>query len=310
MVEAESMRVAVIDCGTNAIRLLIADVDSVGVHDFHRAMRTVRLGEGVDHTGEFSAAALDRTFAACREYAVLIAAAGVERLRFVATSASRDVKNRQAFVDGVLDILQVKPEVISGKEEATLSFTGALMGLPHVDRPVLVVDIGGGSTEFVYGDTTPEAIASVDMGCVRMTERHIRSDPPAELEMEHIRSDVERMIEEAGRHVPLRRARSLVGLAGSVTTVAAMALDLSTYDAERIHGSVISQDEVARVAHLLAEMSSEQRAGLPFMHPGRVDVIASGAAILAAIMAATKAPAVVVSEHDILDGMAAALAAD
>jgi exopolyphosphatase/guanosine-5'-triphosphate,3'-diphosphate pyrophosphatase len=310
MVEAKPVRVAVIDCGTNAIRLLIADVDAVGVHDLHRTMRTVRLGEGVDHTGEFSAAALDRTFAACREYADLIAAAGVERLRFVATSASRDVKNREAFVDGVLDILEVKPEVISGQEEATLSFTGALMGLPHVDRPVLVVDIGGGSTEFVYGDTTPEAIASVDMGCVRMTERHIRSDPPAELEMDQVRTDVDRMIEEAGRHVPLRRARSLVGLAGSVTTVAAMALDLPTYDAERIHGSVISRDDVERVAHLLAEMSSEQRAELPFMHPGRVDVIVSGAAILAAIMAATKADAVVVSEHDILDGMAAALAAD
>jgi len=310
MVEAEPVRVAVIDCGTNAIRLLIADVDAVGVHDLHRTMRTVRLGEGVDHTGEFSAAALDRTFAACREYADLIAAVGVERLRFVATSASRDVKNREAFVDGVLDILQVKPEVISGQEEATLSFTGALMGLPHVDRPVLVVDIGGGSTEFVYGDTTPEAIASVDMGCVRMTERYVRSDPPAELEMDQVRTDVERMIEEAARQVPMTRARSLVGLAGSVTTVAAMALDLPTYDAELIHGSVISRVEVERVAHLLAEMSSEQRAELPFMHPGRVDVIASGAAILAAIMAATKADAVVVSEHDILDGMAAALAAD
>jgi exopolyphosphatase / guanosine-5'-triphosphate,3'-diphosphate pyrophosphatase len=310
VVGATSVRVGVIDCGTNAIRLLIADVDDAGVKDRVRTMRTVRLGEGVDSTGEFSAAALERTFQACREYAELIADARVERVRFVATSASRDVTNRRVFIEGVHDILNVTPEVISGQEEATLSFTGALMGLPEIHRPVLVVDIGGGSTEFVFGDAAPQAIASVDMGCVRMTERHIRSDPPTQAQMDQIRTDVHRLITQAGQTVPLHNARTLVGLAGSVTTVAAMAMDLSSYDAELIHGSVIARPDVERVAAQLAAMSSGQRAALPFMHPGRVDVIASGAAILAAVMSATQADTVVVSEHDILDGMAAALAAD
>jgi len=301
------MRVAAIDCGTNAIRLLIADVLDGKVRDIWREMRTVRLGEGVDEHGVFSNGALERTFAACDAYAAIIESHDVEALHFVATSASRDVANRDVFMAGVQQRLGVSPEVISGEREAQLSFRGALQGLPNIQRPVLVVDIGGGSTEFVFGTTGPEFIASMNMGCVRMTERHVQCDPPSETEMAALLADVNALIDQAAELVPVRQAASLVGLAGSVTTVAAMVLNLPTYDADRIHGSRISRADVLRVARQLAEMSSAKRAALPFMHPGRVDVIASGAAILAAIMVAAGAEEVVASEHDILDGIALTL---
>lgn len=302
------MRVAAIDCGTNAIRLLVAEVEAGTVRDVVREMRTVRLGEGVDQYGVFQAAALVRTFAACDEYADYLN--GVEALRFVATSASRDVANRDAFIAGVYERLGVEPEIISGEEEANLSFRGALQGLPDVNSPTLVVDIGGGSTEFVLGTASPEYIASVNMGCVRMTERHVRSNPVTSAEISAITADVNAMIEQASTHVPFADARSLVGLAGSVTTVAAMALDLPSYDASRIHGAEISRVAVERVTKELIAMTSTQRAALPFMHPGRVDVIVSGATILAAVMQAVDAPVVLASEHDILDGIALSLGGD
>jgi exopolyphosphatase / guanosine-5'-triphosphate,3'-diphosphate pyrophosphatase len=302
------MRVAAIDCGTNAIRLLIADVLGGQVRDVWREMRTVRLGEGVDQFGEFTSGALERTFAACDVYAALIAEYGAVKLRFVATSASRDVANRDVFTSGIQERLGITPEVITGEQEADLSFRGALQGLPDIARPVLVVDIGGGSTEFVLGTTEPQFSASVNMGCVRMTERHVRHDPPSPSEIAAMLDDVNRMIEQAAEVVPFDQAVSLVGLAGSVTTVAAMALNLPTYDADRIHGARISRAEVLRVTQELVAMSGSERAALPFMHPGRVDVIASGASILSAIMVAVGAAEVVASEHDILDGMASALA--
>ena len=305
------MRVAAIDCGTNSIRLLVADVAEGTLVDVDRRMEIVRLGEGVDRTGRFSDAALERTFAACDQYADAIAQWGAERVRFVATSASRDVANRAAFVDGVRARLGVEPDVISGFEEAHLSFTGAIRGLDSTlaAQPRLVVDIGGGSTEFVLGDESPDQAISVDIGCVRMTERHLRSDPPAQSEIDAAVHDIDAAVARAAASVALDRARSLIGVAGTVTTVAALALGLPAYDPEILHGSVITADQVDEVTAALLSMPRAERAVLPVMHPGRVDVIAGGALVLRAIVRATGQARVVVSEHDILDGIAWAITA-
>jgi exopolyphosphatase/guanosine-5'-triphosphate,3'-diphosphate pyrophosphatase len=300
------MTLAGIDCGTNAVRLLVADVDQHGrLHEYARLMEIVRLGEGIDRTGEFSAAALDRTFTALDEYARVMADLGVTQARFVATSASRDARNKEVFVDGVRGRLGIEPEVISGTEEAALSFAGAVRGLPPgmVAPPPLVVDIGGGSTEFVLGHERPEHSSSVDIGCVRMTERHLHSDPPTAQEIEATWRDVEAAVADAGSRVPFPEAGCLVGLAGTVTTVSAMAMDLPEYDATILHGSVISVDEVADVTQRLLAMTKAERAALPFMHPGRVDVIAGGAMVLLAALRAAKQDRVIVSETDILDGI-------
>ncbi len=300
------MSLAAIDCGTNSVRLLIADVDDDGVlHEHIRIMRIVRLGEGIDRTGEFSRAALDRLFAALDEFAGIMAGHGVERTRFVATSASRDARNRDEFLGGVAARIGVEPEVIPGTEEAALSFIGSLRGLPAgvVTTPALVVDIGGGSTEFVLGTDAPEFAVSVDVGCVRMTERHLVSDPPTAEEVAATRADIRAAVALAAQSVPFDRARSVVGLAGSVTTVAAMALDLPEYDEEILHGSVISSAQVHDVAERFTVMTKAERAALPYMHPGRVDVIAGGAMVLDEVLRATGADEVVVSETDILDGI-------
>jgi len=306
-------RSAAIDCGTNSIRLLIADVDADRgtAVDVVREMTVVRLGEGVDATGAFSASALERTFAACRTYAELLRDAGSPPMRFVATSASRDVSNRTEFIDGVHTILGVRPEVISGQEEGALSFAGATAGIPlGAASPFLVVDIGGGSTEFVLGAHAPTHRASVDVGCVRMTERHLAGDPPTPEQVAAARIDIDAAIARAGAVVPFAEAATLVGLAGSVTTVAALALDLPAYDAEAIHHSRIPVADVRAVSDALLVMSRAQRAALPVMHPGRVDVIGAGALVLRRIMDVTGAAEVLVSEHDILDGVARSVAAD
>ncbi|MFF0445558.1 exopolyphosphatase [Streptomyces sp. NPDC004609] len=302
-------RVAAIDCGTNSIRLLVADADPATgtLVELERRMTIVRLGQGVDRTGRLAPDALDRTFTACRDYAEAIKAHGAERIRFVATSASRDAENRDDFVRGVLDILGVEPEVITGDQEAEFSFTGATGELPgHEER--LVVDIGGGSTEFVIGREHVEAARSVDIGCVRLTERHIRHDPPSAAELAAVRADVDAALDLAEETVPLRGARTLVGLAGSVTTVAGIALALDAYDSEAIHHSRISRDTVAKITRSLAASTHEERAAIPVMHPGRVDVIVSGALVLLAIMERVGAAEVIVSEHDILDGIAWSIA--
>ncbi|MFD4483447.1 exopolyphosphatase [Streptomyces sp. NPDC058471] len=301
-------RVAAIDCGTNSIRLLVADADprTGELVDLDRRMTIVRLGQGVDKTGRLAPEALERTFAACREYAEVIKEHGAERLRFVATSASRDAENRDDFVRGVLDILGVEPEVISGDQEAEFSFTGAtkeLAGSDHLAKPYLVVDIGGGSTEFVVGDDEVSAARSVDVGCVRLTERHIRTDPPAPAELDAVRADITAALDLAEQTVPIGAARTLVGLAGSVTTVAAIALGLDAYDSAAIHHSRISYEQVSEIAARLARATHDERAAIPVMHPGRVDVIVSGALVLLSIMDRTGAREVVVSEHDILDGI-------
>ncbi|WP_155053983.1 Ppx/GppA phosphatase family protein [Streptomyces blattellae] len=307
-------RVAAIDCGTNSIRLLVADCDpeTGELVDLDRRMTIVRLGQGVDRTGRLAPEALERTFAACREYAAVIKEHGAERLRFVATSASRDAENRDEFVRGVLDILGVEPEVISGDQEAEFSFTGAtkeLAGSDHLDKPYLVVDIGGGSTEFVVGEEHVRAARSVDVGCVRMTERHlvrdgVVSDPPGEQQIAAMRADIEAALDLAEETVPLREARTLVGLAGSVTTVSAIAQDLPEYDSVAIHHSRVSHDRVREITERLLHSTHAERAAIPSMHPGRVDVIGAGALVLLAIMERIGAEEVVVSEHDILDGIA------
>ncbi|GHB40903.1 hydrolase [Streptomyces xanthochromogenes] len=302
-------RVAAIDCGTNSIRLLVADADTATgeITDLDRRMTIVRLGQGVDRTGRLAPEALERTFAACREYAAVIKDLGAERLRFVATSASRDAENRDDFVRGVLGILGVEPEVISGDQEAEFSFVGATKELDG-DDDYLVVDIGGGSTEFVVGSAGVEAARSVDVGCVRMTERHHPGDPATPEQIAAIRADIEAALDLAEQTVPLREPRTLVGLAGSVTTVAAIALGLSAYDSAALHHARISYEEVAAVTGRLLASTHEERAAIPVLHPGRIDVIGAGALVLQAVMERTGAREVVVSEHDILDGIAWSIA--
>ncbi|MFE1439452.1 exopolyphosphatase [Streptomyces sp. NPDC058739] len=307
-------RVAAIDCGTNSIRLLVADADPATgeLGDLDRRMTIVRLGQGVDRTGRLAPEALERTFAACREYAAVIKEHGAERLRFVATSASRDAENRDDFVRGVLDILGVEPEVITGDQEAEFSFTGAtreLTGRADLRRPFLVVDIGGGSTEFVVGEEHVRAARSVDIGCVRMTERHLAhegqvTDPPAEAQITAMRADIEAALDLAEETVPLREAHTLVGLAGSVTTVSAIAQRLPEYDSAAIHHSRVSYDTVREITGRLLNSTHAERAAIPSLHPGRVDVIAAGALVLLSVMERIGAAEVVVSEHDILDGIA------
>ncbi|OIK07321.1 Ppx/GppA phosphatase family protein [Streptomyces monashensis] len=311
-------RVAAVDCGTNSIRLLVADCDPATgeLVDLDRRMTIVRLGQGVDRTGRLAPQALERTFAACREYAAIIKEHGAEKLRFVATSASRDAENRDEFVRGVLDILGVEPEVITGDQEAEFSFTGAtkeLTGRADLARPYLVVDIGGGSTEFVVGEEHVRAARSVDVGCVRMTERHLVhggevSDPPAADRIAAMRADIEAALDLAEQTVPLREAHTLVGLAGSVTSVSAIAQDLPEYDSARIHHSRVSYDRVREITESLLRSTHAERAAIPSLHPGRVDVIGAGALVLLAIMERIGAEEVVVSEHDILDGIAWAVA--
>ena len=299
---------AAIDCGTNAIRLLVADVSGGIVTDRVRLMRTVRLGEGVDTTGEFSEAALERTFAACREYADILNQHEVERLRFIATSASRDVANRSDFLQGVRAILGVEPDVISGTEEAELSYAGAVSGLPGVSQ-ALVADIGGGSTEFVMKGSTGSLISrSLNMGCVRMTERYLHADPPTQQEIQLAVSDIDQNLEALDVSLPIGSAQGFIGLAGSVTTVAAMALGLESYQAEVIHGSVISREQVEQVTDQLLSMTREQRAQLGFMHPGRIDVIGGGVLVLRESMRILGFDRVHVSEKDLLDGVVIGLA--
>ncbi|HEY7858193.1 MAG TPA: Ppx/GppA phosphatase family protein [Candidatus Nanopelagicales bacterium] len=306
-------RVAAIDCGTNSIRLLVADVDerARSLVDVDRRMEIVRLGQGVDRTGRLAPEALQRTFAACDTYADVIREHGVEDVRFVATSASRDAQNRDEFVAGVVRRLGVEPEVISGAEEARLSFTGATRGLMGVQEPYLVADIGGGSTELVLGFDEPIGVVaarSVDIGCVRMTERHFQdvdqAAAPTPGRVAAATSDIDAALRSGLVVVPDGTVPTLIGLAGSVTTVAAIALGLQAYDPQAIHGSRISADAVRSISDRLLDMDRATRATIAVMHPGRVDVIGAGALILRRILDLTGLDEVVVSEHDILDGIA------
>ena len=308
MVEEQPMRVAAIDCGTNSIRLLIADIDGNNFREVVRDMEIVRLGQGVDQTGQFHPDAITRTLAAVDKFAAEIAKRGVEKIRFCATSATRDATNRHLFVDGVRDRLGIEPEVISGDEEAALSFTGAIKDLNPTDGPFLVVDIGGGSTEFVFGTTTVEAARSVNIGCVRMSERHFANDPATTAQVELARTDIQAAITQAAEVVPITKAKTLVAVAGTATTVAAAALNLAEYDRYAIHLSRITADQVHAGSAMFLSSNREDRLALGYMHPGRVDVIAAGSLVLSEIMKATGASQFVASESDILDGMAYSLA--
>ncbi|WP_341721134.1 Ppx/GppA phosphatase family protein [Micromonospora sp. FIMYZ51] len=308
---------AAIDCGTNSIRLLIADLPdpsagpSAPLVDVRRRMEIVRLGQGVDQTGRLAPEAIERTRVALAEYAVDIEKSGAERVRMCATSASRDAQNAADFRAMVEQTLGVAPEVVSGDEEARLSFTGAVRGLPaDAESPYLVLDIGGGSTEFVVGDRERgvHAAISMDIGCVRMTERHLHGDPPGLDEIAAARADITVAVDRALAAVPGREAATLVGLAGSVTTVVAIAVGLTGYDPTRIHHARVSYDRVAEVTADLLAMSRDQRLAVPVMHPGRADVIGAGALVLQVSMERAGADSVVASEHDILDGIAWSLA--
>jgi exopolyphosphatase/guanosine-5'-triphosphate,3'-diphosphate pyrophosphatase len=334
-------RVAAFDCGTNSLRLLVADVDPLTgtLIDIDRRMEIVRLGAGVDRTGRISDDAMTRTLAVTRGYARLCEQLGVQRRRFVATSATRDAENREEFVDGVQGLLGAIPEVISGEDEAQLSFIGATGGLgAEHEPPYLVVDIGGGSTEFVMG-TPPgvpgaaslgtsesllqataggptremRASLSVDVGCVRMTERHLADDPPTAHQIAAATTEIDAAIDRAACAVPLGRTGTLIGLAGSVTTVTAHALGLQHYDSARIHLAVLAVDDVLRSCRTLLRATGRQRAAMPFMHPGRIDVIGAGALVWSRVVQRVVAEAgieqVVTSERDILDGIALTLAA-
>jgi exopolyphosphatase/guanosine-5'-triphosphate,3'-diphosphate pyrophosphatase len=302
------MRVGVVDCGTNSIRLLIADIEGNNFREVDRQMQVVRLGQGVDETNQFHPDAISRTFAAIDLYAGEIARRGVEKIRFCATSATRDASNRQLFIDGVKERLGIEPEVISGDEEARLSFAGATREFNRTDGPFLVADIGGGSTEFVFGTDSVESAISVNIGCVRMSERHFHSDPPTADEVAIARSDIQNAIDIAAASVDIKSARTLVCVAGTATTVAAAALNLPEYDRHAIHLSRISADQVHAVSDRFLTMSRDERASLGYMHPGRVDVITAGSLVLSKIVKATGAKEFVASENDILDGMAWSLA--
>ena len=302
------MRVAAIDCGTNSIRILIADIDGNNFREIVRDMEIVRLGQDVDQTGQFHPDAIARTLAAVDKFAAEIAKRGVEKIRFCATSATRDATNRHLFVDGVRERLGIELEVISGDEEAALSFAGAIKDLDPSNGPFLVVDIGGGSTEFVFGTSTVEAARSVNIGCVRMSERHFASDPATPEQIESARTDIQAAIAQAAAVVPITKAKTLVAVAGTATTVAAAALELPKYDRYSIHLARISAQQTHDAATMFASKTREQRISLGYMHPGRVDVIAAGSLVLSEIMKATGATEFVASESDILDGMAFSLA--
>jgi exopolyphosphatase/guanosine-5'-triphosphate,3'-diphosphate pyrophosphatase len=298
------MRVAAIDCGTNSIRLLIADVSGANFHEVSRDMEIVRLGQGVDKTGQFHPDAIERTLAAVDKYASEISRRGVERIRFCATSATRDATNRELFIGGVKERLGIEPEVISGEEEAHLSFMGATKELPDSLAPFLVVDIGGGSTEFVLGNRSVTAARSVNIGCVRMTERHISNDPASANEINAARADIQSAIATAAEVVDIRAAKSLVAVAGTATTVAAAALALPQYDRYSIHLSRISAAQTHEVSEMFLKMTRSERAALGYMHPGRVDVIGAGSLVLDEIIKATGVKEFIASESDILDGIA------
>ena len=303
MVEAPVMRVAAIDCGTNSIRLLIADIDGTNFREIVREMEIVRLGQGVDKTGQFHPDAIARTLAAVDSFARTIAAKGVEKIRFCATSATRDATNRDLFIDGVKERLGIEPEVIPGEVEAALSFQGATKDFNKTEGPFLVIDIGGGSTEFVFGTDKVEFAKSMNIGCVRMSERHFTGGEAEPGQIAEATADIDEAIAQAAKIVPIKDAKTLIAVAGTATTVAAAALDLPEYDRYSIHLSRISAEKTHAISKQFLAMSRDARAALGYMHPGRVDVIGAGALVLSRIMYATGASEFVASESDILDGM-------
>lgn len=311
-------RVAAIDCGTNSIRLLVADVDpgTGALTDLVREMRVVKLGQDVDRTGEFAAEALERTFAALDGYAAMCRELEVERIRFVATSATRDARNRDLFLEGVRSRIGVAPEVISGHEEASLSFRGVVSAVADAPGPYLVVDLGGGSTELALGTGALDAAYSMDVGCVRLTERHLAGNPPTAEQQAGAVADVRAALAIATQTVPIGEAATLIGVAGSITTVTAHALGLPAYDPAAIHGATLPVETVIASCNALIAATHEERAAMGFMHPGRVEAIGAGALVWREVVTAVaeaveasggRLATVTTSEHDILDGIALSL---
>ncbi|SIS50482.1 exopolyphosphatase / guanosine-5'-triphosphate,3'-diphosphate pyrophosphatase [Corynebacterium appendicis CIP 107643] len=305
-------RVAAVDCGTNSIRLLIHDSEA---GEICREMTIVRLGEGVDATGQFSPDAIARTREALETYVERMVAEGVEAVRMVATSATRDAANRDEFFDMTRELLgRIQPgavaEVISGEEEAALSFRGATTDLDDARAPFCVIDLGGGSTEFIVGG---EGAYSTQMGCVRITERFMRTDPPTDQETAAAREYIDSLIDDARATVPLSHAATFVGCAGTFTTLSAIAQDLDAYDPEAIHCSEITFDDMRAVTAKLRAQTAAQRLENPVMHAGRADVIGSGATVVEQLMTAIEketggaVTSFVISEKDILDGIVAGL---
>lgn len=293
------MTVAAVDCGTNTIKLLIGDLPDVAV----REARMVRLGQDVDRTGRLADEALARAFAAIEDYAELVAVHDVSRLRFCATSATRDAANAQAFSDGVFERLGVRPEVLTGDEEAALAFAGAVRNLAAVPTsPVLVIDIGGGSTELILGSLAPTASHSMNIGSVRLHERHLHSDPPSAAEIAACVADIDAALDASTVDPAL--AATVVGVAGTVTTVAAGVLDLPAYEREAIDQQVLDVEAVHEFVERVVALPVAERLALPYLHPGRADVIDAGALILSRILRRTTLSSLVVSESDILDGIA------
>jgi exopolyphosphatase/guanosine-5'-triphosphate,3'-diphosphate pyrophosphatase len=299
-------RVAAIDCGTNSIRLLISDIDTSTntATDVVREMRIVRLGEGVDRTNAFLPTALERTFKAVEEYDKLLLKHNVEHVRFVATSATRDAQNKAMFIKGVIDRLRIVPEVIAGVEEAALSFDGATRSLRQKhSAPFLIIDLGGGSTELVIGDKEPTGAYSMDVGCVRMTERHTPGGNPTKEQEEAIRTDVRNALKVAGTKVDWETAKTVVGVAGTITTVAAHVLNLKTYDPDVLHGAIITAEQISQTAQDFISLTPTQRGALPYMHEGRIEVITAGSIVLDEVMKGIGAQTLIASERDILDGV-------
>lgn len=299
MVVRRRMRVAAIDCGTNSVRLLVRDGDD----ELHREMRIVRLGQGVDRTGRLAPEAIERTRVALAAYADTIAQLEATRVRMIATSASRDATNRDAFTAMVHDTVGVAPEVISGAEEAALSYAGAVTAMTDVQHPVLLVDLGGGSTELVLGPE-PLRAHSMDVGSVRMTERHLHDDPPTAAQIDAVVRDVSAALDRAQDDVTWQDASTVVGVAGTITTVAAIALGLDEYRRDLVHGARLTPGQIGEVVDRLLTLDHDGRAAITAIHPGRVDVIGAGALVLRTVLERSGAPDLVVSEHDILDGVA------
>ena len=301
-------RVAAVDIGTNSVRLLVADVDGTSPRDakvvpLDRRMRITRLGQGVDRARALAPEAVDRTTAVLREYRDALEEHAVTQVRATATSAARDATNRDAFFTAARDALGVMPELISGDEEAGLSFLGATADL-DAPAPYLVVDIGGGSTEFVLGTDAPVGLVSLEMGCVRVTEQFLHSDPPAPEELSNAVAVVRDLVAEVPRVIPgARDAATLVGLAGTVTTIAAVELGITEYDPEKIHHFRLTREAAEDVFRTLATESAAQRAHNPGLEAGRVDVIVGGAAVLVGIFRVLGFDEMLVSEADILDGL-------
>ncbi len=299
-------RVAAFDCGTNSLRLLIADIDvDAGTSvDLVRELRVVRLGQGVDRTGRIADASLQRVFAAVEEYMQIVLEHDVREIRFCATSAARDAENAEEFIAGIRERVGVAPEVLDGLEEATASFAGATRDLPPLPEPLLVIDIGGGSTELILGnlDGTIVGQVSLDIGSVRLNERHLADDPPSQEQIDAAVADIDAALD--GCSVDPADAGAVLGVAGTVTTLAAGVLDLKSYEPDLIHHSVLRPDAVQGLVSRLLTMFIEQRKALPYMHPGRADVIGAGGLILTRILRRTTVNSMLVSEHDILDGIA------